>query len=327
MEQGASTRPLRRLASGPCRLLAVLGAALAVSGCAVSGPAAAQHSAGQAPFADCPGCPELVVIPPGSFLMGENGGEPGRYEGPVRTIRVARAFALARHEVTHGQFRTFVESTGYQAAPGCHVRSPEGGDPFDPERGWEDPGYGRPPLDMEPVACVSWNDAMAYIEWLSDISGRQYRLPSETEWEYAARGGTSGRFTWGERADLACLEANIFDRSAFQERPVFLGAVAPCDDGYPGPAPVGRFAPNAFGLHDMIGNVWEWVADCYEMPHAATAPTDGSPQLERGCDRRGARGGSWGSTFDRQRPAFRGRDPATLQSQVFGFRVARDLDQ
>ena len=193
-----------------------------------------------------------------------------------------------------------------------------------PDATWSDPGYGRPVREDEPAVCVDWRDATAYAAWLTAKTGKSYRLLSEAEWEYAADAGSTATFPWGEDASLACKYANVYDESAGRARPAPIQPT-PCEDGQPHVAPVGLFAANAFGLHDMVGNVWEWVQDCYAMPYPPE-PVDGSVQRNTGCDRRGTRGGSWITETARQRPTFRGRDPIDRVSQVFGFRVARDLD-
>lgn len=279
-------------------------------------------------FRDCADCPEMVVIPPGRFTMGVDGGEKDRYEGPVHEVTIGHAFAAGRFELTNGEYGRFVEATGHETAgTGCNVFF---GDRVEAVEGssWADPVYGRPIRDDEPVACIRWSDAKSYVSWLAGKTGKKYRLLTEAEWEYVARAGTTGTHTWSDDPAAACKYANIHDQSAEKmaaEKSIRLPyAKAPCDDGYPMVAPVGRFAPNAFGLHDTIGNVWEWAEDCYEMPYPAK-PVDGSAQLARGCDRRGTRGGSWRTDYPRQRPAFRGRDPEALTSQIFGTRVARDL--
>jgi formylglycine-generating enzyme required for sulfatase activity len=276
-------------------------------------------------FRDCRSCPEMVVVPPGEFLMGRDDGEPERYEGPVRRVVIGYSFAVGRFEVTNAEYRRFVDATGHKTAgSGCNAFLGNTVVPLE-NTSWRDPGYGRPIRDDEPVACLRWSDAKAYVSWLAGRTGKRYRLLTEAEWEYAARAGTQGTYTWGEDPAAACRNGNIHDLSGARAAPELPYAPPPCDDGYPGVAPVGRFAPNAFGLYDMIGNVWEWVEDCYEMPYPA-APVDGSAQLATGCDRRGVRGGSWRTIIERQRPAFRGRDPEALTSQIFGLRVARDLD-
>jgi len=269
---------------------------------------------------DCSDCAPVALLPAGQFIMGADGGEPGRPDGPPHLVRIERPFGLAVTEVTNAQFARFVKATGAADADGCEVW-PKGAVPFEKAR-WQDPGYGRAPLPDEPVACVSWNEASAYAAWLAKETGKPYRLPSEAEWEYAARAGTTTGFYWGDDADAGCEFANIYDRSAAGR---FNWAVAACDDGQPAVAPVGRYKPNAFGLHDMIGNVWEWVADCHVVPypadHGGAAPVITAP-----CERRGVRGGSWMTRPDRNRVTFRGRDPADVRYFMFGFRVARDLN-
>lgn len=279
-------------------------------------------------FKDCRDCPEMVVVAPGKFTMGREGGENGRYEGPVHEVTIAYPFAAGRFELTNGQYRQFVEATGHKTAgTGCNVFF---GDRVEavPGSNWADPAYGRPIRDDEPVACIRWSDAKAYVSWLAGKTGKKYRLLTEAEWEYVARAGSGGTFAWGEDPMLACKYANIHDKSSEKlaaDKGVKLPyGPAPCDDGYSGVAPVGKFTPNAFGLYDTTGNVWEWVEDCYEMPFPAK-PVDGSAQLAKGCDRRGSRGGAWRTEINRQRPAFRGRDPEALTSQIFGTRIARDL--
>lgn len=273
-------------------------------------------------FRDCADCPEMVVVPPGRFMMGFDGGEPERYEGPVREVAIARPFAAGRTEVTVAQFRKFVAATGYRAARGCYAwdgKAPS----LLPDADWADPGYGRPVGDEEPAICLDWRDATAYVAWLAAKTGQPYRLLTEAEWEYVAKAGSRATFPWGDDPAAGCRYANLYDESAARA----IGAPivpTPCDDGYAGVAPVGRFAPNAFGLHDMTGNAWEWVQDCYAMPYPPL-PVDGTAQQTTGCDRRGVRGGSWITETSRQRPTFRGRDPEDRVSQIFGFRVAKDV--
>jgi len=273
-------------------------------------------------FQDCADCPVMVVVPAGSFMMGFDGGEPERYEGPVRAVTIARAFAAGRTEVTVAQFRRFVTATGHRAARGCYAWDGKVAT-LNKDADWEDPGYGRPPGPDEPAACVDWRDATAYVRWLASVTGQPYRLLTEAEWEYAADAGSTARFPWGEDPVLGCRYANLFDRAGAGATTAAIPPVA-CDDGFPGVAPVGRFAPNAFGLKDMVGNVWEWTQDCYRMPYPA-GPLDGSPVDVPDCDRRSVKGGSWITEIERQRPTFRGRDPEDRVSQIFGFRVARDL--
>lgn len=272
-----------------------------------------------------PAVPAMVTIAAGRFAMGVDetelmrGGEQ-RPMGPVRQVTIRR-FALSRTEVTTAQFRAFVEASGYRPAETC--AGSEVGSP-NPARNWRDPGYGRPARDDEPVVCVSWRDAQAYAAWLSRKTGQRYRLPTEAEWEYAARGGRTTRWPWGSEDAQACRFANI--ANADQPNIGTTKAEATCADGYVGVSPVASFAPSDFGLYDMIGNVWEWVEDCSILPYPP-APIDGSAmQMADGaCEKRAVRGGSWRTRLSRQKPSFRGRDPEMLQSQIFGFRVARDF--
>ena len=300
---------------------------------AIAGLAVAAHSGEQdlkpgTVFKDCPTCLDMVVIPPGTVIQGRNDGEPERFEGPTHSVTIAYKFAVARTEVTTGQFREFADATGYQASDSCNVFDGKG-PKLTPGTNWRNPGYGRPAADSEPGACLSWNDAKAYVAWLVQKTGKPYRLLSESEWEYAARAGTTGRFAWGDNPDDACKTANVSDQSAKDSKPPFSPPAFPpvnCNDGYAAIAPAGALKPNAFGLYDMTGSVWEWVEDCYVMPYPTDTPTDGRPYLgPAGCDRRVSKGGSWVSRIERQTPTFRGRDAPTLVSQVFGFRVARDL--
>ena len=273
---------------------------------------------------DCPVCPMLVVIPGGRFTMGFDGGEPERYEGPLRQITISEPFAAGQFEVTVAQYRAFVERTGHRSESGCFVWDGQNAY-FGETLSWRDPGFGRPPADDEPVVCVSWTDAKAYAAWLSEHTGEPYRLLSEAEWEYAARAGSPERYAWGSGAAEGCRWANMFDRSAAAaniESPLTATA---CEDGFARIASVGSLEPNAFKLYDTTGNVWEWVEDCYLMPYPP-GPTDGNAYLgPAGCDRRGVRGGSWITGGGRQTVTFRGRDPEDRKSQIFGFRVARHI--
>ncbi|WP_439534435.1 formylglycine-generating enzyme family protein [Polymorphobacter sp.] len=268
---------------------------------------------------DCRDCAAIALIPAGRFTMGADRGEPGRPDGPAHAVTIERPFGMAVTEVTNRQFARFVKATGAADAAGCEVW-PKDSVAFDKAR-WQDPGYGREPRPDEPVACVSWNDARAYADWLAGVTGKPYRLPSEAEWEYAARAGTTTDFYWGDDPEAGCGFANLYDAAGAGR---FSWASVRCNDGAATVAPVGRYKANAFGLHDMIGNVWEWVQDCHVVPypadHGGQAAVEASP-----CDRRGVRGGSWMTRPDRNRVTFRGRDPADVRYFMFGFRVARDL--
>lgn len=279
---------------------------------------------------DCAECPVLLVVPPGRFAMGSLDGERGRDEGPVREVRIERTFALGKYEVTLGQFRRFVEATGHRVAPGCRVYVPPAQPGVraqwidDPQRSWADPGLAMPLGEQHPVVCVGRVDALAYAAWLRESTGKPYRLPSEAEWEYAARAGTTTLYYWGGNYDNGCRFANMYDRVG--RRHIDFGwGFADCEDGFAELAPVGSLEPNAFGLHDMLGNVWEWLADCYRERYEG-APIDGSATPDApDCRLYAVRGGAWMTRPSRQRPTFRGRDPNDARYNYFGFRIARDL--
>ena len=191
----------------------------------------------------------------------------------------------------------------------------------------DDEGWGR---GERPAIRVSWHDANTYLGWLSRKSGKRYRFVSESEWEYAARAGTTTARFWGEDADRGCGYANVHDRTSKRENK-FGGTHHECDDGYAQTAPVGSFTANEFGVHDMLGNVWEWVGDCWNDSYRG-APSDGSAWSSRNCKWRILRGGSWSNGAWADRAAYRGRVSTAVviytryQVNGIGFRVARTLD-
>jgi len=262
----------------------------------------------------------MVQIPAGSFTMGSPSGEAGRDgdEGPQRRVSVA-AFSLAKTEITRGQFAAFVNDTGYNAGNAC--RTFEGGK-WTENSGlnWRNPGYSQ--RDDHPVACVNWQDAQAYAQWLSRKTGQNYRLPSEAEWEYAARAGSSAARYWGDSASQACGYANVMDSTGKAQVSGVTWEVHNCTDGHAYTAPVASFTANTFGLHDMIGNVWEWVEDCYQDSYTG-APTDGSARTSGSCERRVLRGGSWYSDPGNARSAERLWNTPAVRQGSFGFRLAR----
>lgn len=285
-------------------------------------------------LSDCADCAELVVIPAGHFTMGsDTDSDNTRPEGPAHEVRISHAFALGRTEVTLGQFRRFTELTGHVVTSGCRVQERQIGARGrvewrdDPLRSWRDPALAKPQTDDEPVVCVGRVDALAYAAWLSQRTGKHYRLPSEAEWEYAARADAVGSYSWGGNPDNGCSYGNLYDRSGHAASD-FGWSYADCDDGFAELAPVGHFKPNGFGLYDMIGNVWEWTADCYRELYDAQVPSDGSPLAgDAGCKNWSVRGGSWMTRPGRQRLTFRGRDPNDAHYSYFGFRVARDVER
>ena len=281
-----------------------------------AGPRAGDH------FRDCPECPEMVVLPAGSYRMGSPSYEQGRHddEGPVHEVVIAAPFAIGVYEVTVAEFGRFVDETGYSAGSSCRMY--EDGEVQDrADRGWRNPGFGQ--SGRNPVTCVSWNDAQAYAGWLSQETGEEYRLSSESEWEYAARAGTSTAWPWGEGESGQCRHANGADASAKDRYSSWPWSVA-CRDGHAHTAPVGSFAANGWGLHDMLGNVWEWTEDCWNDSYAG-APSDGSVWEYGNCAVRVLRGGSWSGRPSVLRAANRVRDTTGVRSGSVGFRVVRTL--
>jgi formylglycine-generating enzyme required for sulfatase activity len=283
-------------------------------------------------FVDLPGQgPAMVVIPTGSFTMGAPESEEGRAdaEGPRHQVTLAKGFAMARTTISVGQFREFVRASGYQPDSvrlgGASVYDERSGALHDDAQAtWQDDYAGRPAGDNLPVVNVSWRDARAYAEWLSQRTGKRYRLPSEAEFEYALRGGTQTRYWWGQQAPTRKVEnlTGNADRSSSGRR--WNNAFPTYRDGYWGPAPVMSFAANPFGLYDMGGNVSEWTADCWHDSYLR-APTDGSAWINPGCSVHVVRGGSWGSSPDQVRSAYRQGAEGEVRSARVGFRVVREL--
>jgi len=283
-------------------------------------------------FLDISGtAPAVVVIPTGSFVMGSPADEAGHQdsEEPQRRVRIDIGFALGQSEVTVAQFRVFVRATHYvtdaEKIGGSAVYEESSGRIAERHgMTWQNDYRGERATDNLPVVNVSWNDAAAYLGWLSTHTGKHYRLPSEAEFEYALRSGSSTRFPWGD-GDPDHVIGNVTgegDRSP--TRRSWSSAFAHYSDGYWGPAPVRSFAHDAFGLFDMEGNVSEWVEDCWHDNYTR-APRDSSAWVNPGCERRVVRGGSWGSDPDQVRSAFRIAARADTRSARVGFRVARDL--
>lgn len=276
--------------------------------------------------------PEMIVIEAGRFTMGSPDNEPGRNEdeGPQRDISIVRPFAMARCETTVAEFRLFVEETGYEteaeAGDGCYELNDAGTDGEQrKDRHWREPGFAQ--TDTHPMVCVSWNDAMAYAQWLSQRTGLNYRLPSEAEWEYVARAGSRTSRFWGNEANAECAYANAADQALKRRYPDYAWPVVTCNDGVIHTAPAGSFIRNAFGLSDMLGNVWEWVSDCYQE-NLVSVPADGTAwdgADGEACAGRMIRGGGWFGTPDDLRSSDRDRLNPDDASVDVGFRLARDL--
>ena len=263
----------------------------------------------------------MVVIPPGKFTIGSPAGEAGRGsdENPQRVVTIPRSLAVGKYLVTRGEFAAFVKDTGRKLAACEHWD----GKAFQTEDGidWSNTFH---QTGRHPVVCVDWNDARAYAQWLSRKTGKPYRLLSESEWEYAARAGTTTAWYWGDRESSQCRYANGADLSA-KGKGIAAPGFVNCDDRYAETSPVGSFRPNRFGLYDMAGNAGEWVEDCYHDTYNET-PADGGAMetcLPKFHNARVMRGGGWNAIPAWIRPASRDVEVPSQRSDSFGFRVAR----
>ena len=264
-------------------------------------------------FRDCVTCPEMVVLPAGEFTMGSPEDEKGRWsdEGPQHQVTIPKPFAVGKYEVTVGQFAQFIKETNYTV--GHCIDDPKDGVWSDPpvdkwpesrDLSWHNPNIQQ--SNNHPVVCVSWGDASTYAYWLSAKTGNEYRLLTEAEWEYAARGGTMMPYHFGH---------------------MVLSSIANYNGNEKGSVTVGSYPANAFGLHDMHGNVWEWVEDCTHNDYIG-APTNGGAWLsecEEENDFRIVRGGSWINSPEYLRSATRFKNYISGRDNVFGFRIARTL--
>ena len=265
----------------------------------------------------------MIVLPAGSFEMGSPAFEAGRDddEGPVHSVTIHEPFAAGVYEVTRGEFRRFVEETGHEMADTCRTYQ-DGVWEYREGFGWLRPGYGQD--DSHPVVGVRWNDAKAYVRWLSGRTGQPYRLMSESEWEYAARGGEGAARHWGNDPADACEFANGGDQTTRERYPEWKWPIHLCRDGYPNTAPVGSLKPNQMGLHDMLGNAAEWVEDCWNNGYAG-APSTGAAREDGNCIKRVVRGGSWSNNPRYLRSASRGTLATVARYCILGFRVARTI--
>ena len=261
---------------------------------------------------DCSRCPAFVSLPGGTFRMGSSTGEATAAEGPVTMIDLP-PFAMSVGEITVAEYRRFVENSGYRPAGGCYVWTSAGKMRFQGEAGWAAPGFAV--SDDMPAACVNWQDAEAYAQWLGKTTGQKVRLPSEAELEYAIRAGRTDDYPFDDTAAGACAAVNAADASSR-----FAWRNKACDDGYPELAPAGHFPPNAYGLLAVTGNLWEWAADCW-APSLNEARANGAARTGGACESRALRGGSWDDPVKNLRSAYRVGIPATRRQANVGFRV------
>jgi formylglycine-generating enzyme required for sulfatase activity/predicted Ser/Thr protein kinase len=272
-------------------------------------------------FRDCPTCPLMKALPPGQLAQGaaDTDTDATPLDKPQHAVNIAYPFGMGVYEITVGEYREFAETTHHKSA-GCQMY--DGSWQASSELNWNNVGY--PQTGTHPAVCVSWRDAREYAAWLSHKTGQRYRLPSDSEWEYAARAGSTASRPWGPHVDTACTAANVADQTAAQQYPGWK--IHPCSDGYVYSSPVGSFQPNDFGLYDMLGNVFEWVQDCWH-PDYSGAPTDGSAWLTGDCSQRGMRGGSWFTAPSLVSTSARNRFEDTYRSNSVGFRLVREIPQ
>jgi formylglycine-generating enzyme required for sulfatase activity len=238
-------------------------------------------------FQDCPNCAKMVIIPEGQFRMGDVSRDGSDNENPIHAVQIGNAFAVGVYEVTFNEWDACVERGG------CAGYLPD------------DKGWGR---SNRPVINIGWNDAKAYVNWLSEESGHDYRLLSEAEWEYVARADTATNFWWGETSGSGNANCGMCGVNPWGSQTALVGS----------------YKPNAFGVHDVHGNVWEWVEDCWNNSYLE-APSDGSARLDGDCNARILRGGSWGLDAWDMRTANRKRFDTSNRFYNVGFRVARTL--
>jgi formylglycine-generating enzyme required for sulfatase activity len=298
----------------------------------------------------------MVVVQPGSFTMGAPAGEEARANlpeplrgraSPQHLITIGHAFALAKFDVTRDEYAQFVAETNRPDPDSCITANASGTgfiatngkcrpDPYScitvnasgtgfivTNGNWHSPGF--PQTGTDPVACVSWDDAQAYVAWLSAKTGHVYRLPTEAEWEYAARAGTTTARYGSDDAAEFCRYTNVADLDFSKQFHLDSEEnLATCHDGYAFTSPGGSFPPNQFGLYDMLGNVMDWTEDCWNTSYSG-ALTDGTAWQSGDCGRRVMRGGSWDADLRVVRSANRRGVPTFYRTTTFGFRVARTL--
>jgi formylglycine-generating enzyme required for sulfatase activity len=328
---GTGRRRMTRASPVPCSWIAVLLALLSIVPCCVDVALSEEQAvqAGQT-FRDCADCPELVVIPAGSFLMGSSSEVMARdlkdatkyekpsfvktdldLESPQHPVSIDAALAIGKHLVMRAEFAAFVRETGYSTDGDCTLWTVRD---FlrPPDAGWRNPGFSQ--TDRDPAVCISWQDARAYVAWLNNkVHGPipaegPYRLPSEAEWEYAARAGTRTSRWWGD--EIGSGNANCRQcGSRWDELQT---------------SPVGSLQTNAFGLSDMLGNVWEWTEDCWHETYDETRQNSAA-WTTGNCDRRVIRGGSWTNLPWVLRSSVRSRGDFDARTNYRGFRVAKIL--
>jgi sulfatase modifying factor 1 len=289
-------------------------------------------SGGARVFRDCSnGCPEMVVVPQGRFTMGAPAGEEERanwpaerrgYSVPQHLVTIRYKLAIGKFDVTRDEYAQFVAETHRPDPDSCDTLSASGNS-IPTNGNWHSPGFSQ--TGKDPVVCVGWDDAQAYVSWLSAKAGHAYRLPTEAEWEYVARAGSMTARYFSDNPAEFCRHTNVGDLDYFRQHPGDSGVNRACRDGYAFTSAVGSFPPNQFGLHDMLGDVMNWTEDCSNANYNG-APTDGTAWQSGDCGRHVIRGGSWDMDLSGARSANRRIGfPPSYRNTTLGFRVARTL--
>ena len=308
------------------RRIIVAGLGVLVSSCTSTGASDGTR--------DCTQCPEMVVIPAGTAILGAGPDDRFRNadELPQRKFPGREPFAVSRYEITRDQYAAFARATQRAALGDCLTdRVKRGVWEIHAGTTYLDPGFKQ--TGRDPVACVSWEEAQAYIDWLNTQTQGGYRLLTEVEWEYLARGGSQQNvaYPWGDEAAKGCPFANGFDQTAMA---TYAGQDTSgyktfdpltCSDGWLNTAPVGSLTANEFGVYDIVGNVAEWVEDCHTPSHDLLPESGSPPKVAGECSRRLVKGGSWGTLAHNLRTAERIPYPPTHRDDSIGIRVARTL--
>jgi formylglycine-generating enzyme required for sulfatase activity len=289
-------------------------------------------------FKDCEDCPEMAQIPAGSITLGTDTSHDSRVisnEEPAREVAIRR-YALSKTEITNAQFAAFVKATHYQAGDTCWTYE-NGSFEERADRNWEYPGF--PAEDDRPAACLNVSDVNAYAQWLSRKTGRQYRLPTEGEWQFAAEVGGSAVGP-DKKHEQPCVYANIDDATGNPQVPDNTWVLHSCTDGYTYAAPVRSFKANSLGLYDMTGNSWEWTQDCHDSlsnsANAKDVPLTGAPAYSNvswpnrqakaaECSKNVLRGGSWYLDTQLTYNAYRIWYDPSVRNFSYGFRLASSL--
>ena len=286
-----------------CKLLVLFSAGVVLSACAPTNTDTPSSSTSSSPATQVKPTiqlkpdqiPEMVSIPAGTFVMGDQTLSGDKDERPAHQVNL-QAFAIAKYEITFHQYAAFVQDTN-RTMP-------------------DDAGWGKA---NRPVINVSWNDADAYVKWLAKKTGRKFQLASEAQWEYAARAGAITLYSNGNKANKVCQIANIADQAA--KKAGRNWQITQCNDNAVYSSEVGKYRPNEFGLHDMQGNVWEWVQDCYRSDYHAAA-ADGSPAGPSSCVNKVIRGGSFQQSAEHARLSNREKLSREQKIRNVGFRVS-----